>query len=72
MNKIIKDETTNNWHECTADAALQILKTTVNGLSQMEAVARLKTHGPNRLPEAAKRSALIRFFLHFHNILISP
>lgn len=31
---------------------------------------RLETYGANRLPEAPKRSVLIRFLLHFHNILI--
>ena len=46
------------------------MKTTANGLSQTEAATRLETHGPNRLPEAAKRSALLRFLLHFHNVLI--
>ena len=70
MSKGGKKETSNNWHEHAADAALHILKTTANGLSQTEAAIRLEAHGPNRLPEAAKRNALVRFFLHFHNILI--
>ena len=70
MNNGGKEKINNNWHECAADATLHSLNTTVNGLSQTEAARRLKNHGPNRLPEAVKRSALIRFFLHFHNILI--
>jgi len=70
MSKSGKEGTNNNWHECAADTALHALKTTANGLSQTEAATRLETHGPNRLPEAAKRSALFRFLLHFHNILI--
>ena len=70
MNKIVKDKANNNWHECTADAVLHALKSTANGLSQTEAATRLETHGPNCLPEAAKRSAFVRFLLHFHNILI--
>ncbi len=41
-----------------------------NGLSSEEAERRLETRGPNRLPEPARRSPLIRFLLHFHNILI--
>ena len=31
---------------------------------------RLARHGPNRLPEPARRSAILRFLAHFHNILI--
>ena len=70
MSKSGKEGTNNNWHERAANTALHALKTTANGLSQTEAVTRLETHGPNRLPEAAKRSALLRFLLHFHNVLI--
>ncbi len=70
MSKSGRKGTNNNWHERAADTALNALKTTANGLSQTEAATRLETHGPNRLPEAAKRSALFRFLLHFHNILI--
>jgi len=70
MSKVDRKGTNNNWHERAADTALNALKTTANGLSQTEAATRLETHGPNRLPEAAKRSALLRFLLHFHNILI--
>lgn len=50
--------------------AIDALRTHTNGLSSEEAAARFETYGPNRLPEPAKRSALIRFLLHFHNILI--
>jgi magnesium-transporting ATPase (P-type) len=70
MNKIGKERANNNWHELATDTALHSLKTTSNGISQTEAAIRLETHGPNRLPEAARRNVLIRFFLHFHNILI--
>ncbi|MCC7410836.1 MAG: cation-transporting P-type ATPase [Gammaproteobacteria bacterium] len=58
------------WHESTADAALCAFDTTATGLRQDEAAARLHTYGPNCLSESAQRSALVRFFLHFHNILI--
>lgn len=70
MTKGKKEEAKNNWHECAVDAALHASKTTISGLSQTEAAARLETHGPNRLPEAAKRSVLVRLLLHFHNTLI--
>ena len=70
MNKIAKEKTNHNWHEYSVDTTFHILKTTVNGLNQTDAISRLKNYGLNRLPEAAKRNAFIRFFLHFHNILI--
>jgi len=41
-----------------------------SGLSNVEALTRLDRYGANRLPEAAKRSAFLRFLLQFHNILI--
>jgi len=58
------------WHEIAVDAALDILGARPEGLSSEEAETRLQSYGPNRLPEAAKRSALVRFVMHFHNILI--
>jgi magnesium-transporting ATPase (P-type) len=59
-----------NWHEAAVDAALYAFDTSTKGLSQSEASTRLQTYGLNRLPEPAKRSALLRFLVHFHNILI--
>jgi magnesium-transporting ATPase (P-type) len=58
------------WHERSADAVLKELAATPSGLSAVEALARLDTHGPNRMPEPPRRSALMRFLLQFHNILI--
>jgi magnesium-transporting ATPase (P-type) len=58
------------WHERSADAVLNELAATPSGLSAVEALARLDTHGPNRMPEPPRRSALMRFLLQFHNILI--
>ncbi|MEZ5832656.1 MAG: HAD-IC family P-type ATPase [Dongiaceae bacterium] len=40
------------------------------GLAQREALARLRVHGPNRLPDQPRRSAIFRFLTHFNNILI--
>ncbi|MCF8468885.1 MAG: cation-transporting P-type ATPase [Sneathiella sp.] len=59
-----------NTHQLTVDAVLESLRTTESGLSESEATARLETYGPNRLPEPVGRSAVLRFLLHFHNILI--
>lgn len=58
------------WHELAADVALDSLRTSPNGLSEDEAVARLATFGSNRLPEPVKRSSLVRLLLQFHNVLI--
>tara|TARA_R110000772_G_scaffold231592_1_gene342507 strand:- start:115690 stop:118416 length:2727 start_codon:yes stop_codon:yes gene_type:complete len=57
-------------HASVVEAVLSDLKTTEQGLTQAEYEARLAIHGPNRLPEAPKRSLIVRFLSHFHNILI--
>jgi magnesium-transporting ATPase (P-type) len=64
------NQTADRWHALPADAALALARTEKDGLTQAEADARLQAHGLNRLPEAAQRSAWLRFLLHFHNILI--
>ncbi|MBY0474402.1 MAG: cation-transporting P-type ATPase [Nitrosomonas sp.] len=58
------------WHHLSIELALGELDASPTGLSQYEAEARIKTHGPNRLPDPPKRSDIIRFLLQFHNILI--
>ncbi|MGD8557319.1 MAG: cation-transporting P-type ATPase [Chromatiales bacterium] len=58
------------WHEIPARQAIEALHSNQTGLSSEEAMSRLETYGQNRLPEPPKRSALVRFFVHFHNILI--
>ncbi|HEY7772914.1 MAG TPA: HAD-IC family P-type ATPase, partial [Marinagarivorans sp.] len=59
-----------NWHSTSAQAALKDVRSSTEGLTQLEAEARLLDHGPNCLPHAAKHNPFVRFFLHFHNILI--
>lgn len=70
----MKEDTENTeeniWHKMVAERAIDALHADINGLSSEEAATRLAKHGPNRLPEPAKRGALFRFLLHFHNILI--
>lgn len=39
-------------------------------MSDTDAAARFEAHGPNRLPAPPKRSAILRFLAHFHNVLI--
>jgi len=59
-----------NWHNISGDITLDKLKSSTSGLSQTEAKTRLFNCGLNRLPQTPRQSSLIRFFLHFHNILI--
>ncbi|MFT4582589.1 MAG: calcium-translocating P-type ATPase [Gammaproteobacteria bacterium] len=63
-------ETNRNWYDVPIDSVLHTLNTTPSGLTKDEALQRLSIYGPNALPKPAKRSAVIRFVLHFHNILI--
>jgi magnesium-transporting ATPase (P-type) len=58
------------WHNLSAEHVGAHLKTSLAGLDEREAQERLLQHGPNGLPEAARRSAVLRFLLHFHNVLI--
>ncbi|WP_420406887.1 cation-transporting P-type ATPase [Hoeflea sp.] len=57
-------------HATDSEASLKAMRATAAGLSHDEAAARLDTHGRNRLPEPPKRSVILRFLSHFHNILI--
>jgi magnesium-transporting ATPase (P-type) len=61
---------TKNWHTLAEQETLAILQSNPSGLSETEATARLAQYGHNRLPEPPKRSAILRFLSHFHNILI--
>ncbi|GAA3720412.1 cation-transporting P-type ATPase [Oceanisphaera sediminis] len=64
------NEAQTNWHSISAESSLEALNSSTSGLDSSEAAARLAQYGANRLPEAARRNVLIRFVLHFHNILI--
>jgi magnesium-transporting ATPase (P-type) len=66
----VQEATQRAWHSISVESLLNELETSASGLSQSEARARLTQYGANRLPEAAKRSAFMRFLLQFHNILI--
>jgi len=59
-----------SWHAKSAEAALESLITTPQGLSGEEITVRLSSYGPNRLLETTARGPLIRFFYQFHNVLI--
>ena len=58
------------WHAETAEAALERLKSSTQGLSADEAAKRLESDGPNRLPAGKPRSLLARVFTQFNNLLI--
>jgi magnesium-transporting ATPase (P-type) len=59
-----------DWHSHTGNEAVNALDSRASGLTDAEAAERLGKHGPNRLPAPPKRSPLIRFVVHFHNVLI--
>ncbi|MGO4910355.1 HAD-IC family P-type ATPase [Pseudorhodobacter sp. W20_MBD10_FR17] len=48
----------------------EAMATTETGLSDKEAARRLVEHGPNRLPVLRRRSRVLRFLAHFHNVLV--
>jgi magnesium-transporting ATPase (P-type) len=58
------------FHSQTVDDVLKSLKSETTGLTSEEAAARLETFGHNRLPEPAKKNAVLRFLSHFNNVLI--
>jgi len=57
-------------HAVPAERVIAALGATHNGLGQEEIDKRLAQYGPNRLAAPARRSAILRFVAHFHNILI--
>ncbi len=58
------------WHDLTREETFAGLAADGKGLDQASAAERLERHGPNKLPEPPRRSALKRFMLQFHNVLI--
>ncbi|MCC5914202.1 MAG: cation-transporting P-type ATPase [Balneolaceae bacterium] len=58
------------WHSLSAESVIDELNTNEKGISEEEAAKRLEEYGPNKLPEGKKRSALMRFLIQFHNVLI--
>jgi hypothetical protein len=59
-----------NWSSLTAKTALERFGSSGAGLSEANAVGRLAQFGLNRLPLAKRRSAVLRFLLQFHNVLL--
>lgn len=57
-------------HALGVQEALERLRVTREGLKREDAAERLRSVGPNRLPEPPKEGVLKRFFKHFHDLLI--
>jgi magnesium-transporting ATPase (P-type) len=57
-------------HALAAEEVLRRLGSSANGLSTSEAEQRLRSVGPNALPEPPRQSALSRFVGHFNDVLI--
>ena len=70
MMEMTESSSARAWHAKEPGEVLIALDTSAQGLSSSEAARRLVEHGPNRLPAGAKRSTVLRFLLHFHNLLI--
>ena len=64
------EKATPSWHDGTVEKVLSELHAAPSGLSPDDAEARLAAYGPNQSPEPPRRSVIVRFLLHFHNILI--
>ncbi|GGY41651.1 carbonate dehydratase [Bacterioplanes sanyensis] len=59
-----------NWHSVSADTAIKNLDSSVCGLNQADIEKRQAQYGVNRLPQAARKHVVVRFLMHFNNILI--
>ncbi|WP_102866800.1 cation-translocating P-type ATPase [Pseudovibrio exalbescens] len=58
------------WHSLSPQDALVKLSTSEHGLAQLQATRRRDEIGPNKLPEAQRRSLAMRFLQQFNNVLI--
>ncbi|MCW5612445.1 MAG: HAD-IC family P-type ATPase [Rubrivivax sp.] len=59
-----------DWHARPADDALQVLRSTPQGLDAAEVARRQAEYGPNRLPEVAPPGVLQRLLRQFDNLLL--
>jgi magnesium-transporting ATPase (P-type) len=59
------------WHAMSAEEVEKKLRVDPSrGLDAAEAAERLRTYGPNRLPQGKKKGPLMRFLAQFNNILV--
>jgi magnesium-transporting ATPase (P-type) len=59
-----------NPHALEPEEVLKILRAQPDGLTAADAEERLNRVGPNKLAAAPKEGLLVRFFKHFHDVLI--
>ncbi len=52
------------------ESVLTSVESRLSGLSETEALDRLERFGPNQMPDPPRRSSVLRFLSHFHNVLI--
>jgi len=64
------EKTKASWHAEDIDAIMDALGADPEGLSSDEATRRLSETGPNSLPQPTRHGFIVRFLLHFHNLLI--
>ncbi|KAA9004990.1 cation-transporting P-type ATPase [Histidinibacterium aquaticum] len=62
--------TSRAFHDRPVETVMEALSAPLDGLTSAEAARRLAESGPNRLPEPPRRSPILRFVAHFHNVLI--
>ena len=62
--------TISHAHAESREDCLRTLDTPTEGLAPDEAARRRAEYGPNLLPQPSQRPAIIRFLLHFHNVLM--
>ena len=69
-SQLKSEDSLNNWHSLEREKVCEILNTSEDGLGQWQIDQLLEKYGINRLPEPETQSALVRFLLQFHNLLI--
>jgi magnesium-transporting ATPase (P-type) len=69
MSNVIK-ASQGDWHSRECADVLADLRSDVQGLSRQTAAERLRDHGLNTLPQPPRQGLMVRFLLHFHNVLI--
>ena len=66
----MSDRSQKPWHALREQELLEALESSRDGLKREAAAERLRRYGSNRLPEAPKKPAILRFLVQFHNLLI--
>lgn len=66
----MKPEQPSAWHAWPGDEVLSALEANMAGLSQVDALARLRAYGPNVLPQTAGVHPILRFLKQFNSALI--